>query len=547
MKRVSPALFLLVLAFALVLSGCSSTKEPKETVSSNPTEGLKDGKYDPPLTLNWAGIVNSTNVFAEGDSQNNNPWTRLYEEKYGIKVNTLWNVTTPAELNTKMNLTIASGSIPDFFNVTPAQFKQLNEAGLIEDLTDVYNKYASDTIKQTIASAGPLALKSATVNGKLMGIPNTANTQESALMLFVRADWLKNLNLPEPKTMADVLKISAAFTENDPDKNGKNDTFGIEMNKDYTRLSGFFNSYHANRGLWLPDKSGKLVYSSIQPEVKTALKQLQDMYKAGQIDPEFGAKDETKVREDIASGKIGIMYYPAWAPTLPIQAAMTKNPEMDWKWFPIPSIDATPAKAQISPPINGYWVVRKGVQHPEAILKMLDEYLKIFFDSTSLDMFNKYVTSADGKISYWMQASIFIGKPMSNAKVAESVWPALEKKDSSQLSPSAKTNYDRIIKYRAGDKTMWGNNAIYGPNGTFGIILDYDKNNLFEMTRFTDAPLPSMVGKNATLQKMEDAEFTKIILGQVGIDAFDKFVASWKAAGGDEITNEVNNWYTANK
>jgi hypothetical protein len=38
---------------------------------------------------------------------------------------------------------------------------------------------------------------------------------------------------------------------------------------------------------------------------------------------------------------------------------------------------------------------------------------------------------------------------------------------------------------------------------------------------------------------MEDETFLKIILGTAPIDDFDKFVADWKAQGGDEITAEV--------
>jgi len=48
-----------------------------------------------------------------------------------------------------------------------------------------------------------------------------------------------------------------------------------------------------------------------------------------------------------------------------------------------------------------------------------------------------------------------------------------------------------------------------------------------------------MVDKWVNLKKLEDETFLKIILGQLPIDAFDQFVADWKAQGGDEITAEV--------
>lgn len=37
----------------------------------------------------------------------------------------------------------------------------------------------------------------------------------------------------------------------------------------------------------------------------------------------------------------------------------------------------------------------------------------------------------------------------------------------------------------------------------------------------------------------------KIIMNQVSIDEFDKFVEEWKKLGGDDITAEVNEWYAS--
>jgi len=44
------------------------------------------------------------------------------------------------------------------------------------------------------------------------------------------------------------------------------------------------------------------------------------------------------------------------------------------------------------------------------------------------------------------------------------------------------------------------------------------------------------------LLKMELETFTKIVMGESSIDAFDEFVANWKKLGGDTITDEVAKW-----
>ena len=45
---------------------------------------------------------------------------------------------------------------------------------------------------------------------------------------------------------------------------------------------------------------------------------------------------------------------------------------------------------------------------------------------------------------------------------------------------------------------------------------------------------------------MQDEVYTRIMMG-AQITEFDKFIADWKAAGGDAITKEVNDWYKETK
>lgn len=61
---------------------------------------------------------------------------------------------------------------------------------------------------------------------------------------------------------------------------------------------------------------------------------------------------------------------------------------------------------------------------------------------------------------------------------------------------------------------------------------------------FYGLPTATQVAKGAQLDKMMQESFTKIIMG-APMDEFDKFVASWKSLGGDQITAEVNDWYSS--
>lgn len=64
--------------------------------------------------------------------------------------------------------------------------------------------------------------------------------------------------------------------------------------------------------------------------------------------------------------------------------------------------------------------------------------------------------------------------------------------------------------------------------------------------KFVGALTPTMVERKTTLEKQQNEMFVKIILGDP-IDKFDQFVKDWQKLGGDQITQEVNEWYAATK
>ena len=75
-----------------------------------------------------------------------------------------------AQAEHKINdLKAEEGDLPDVFQVTTAQLKQCIELGLIADLTDVFEKYASDGLKES-EHAYELGFQSGFSDGKLYGI-----------------------------------------------------------------------------------------------------------------------------------------------------------------------------------------------------------------------------------------------------------------------------------------------------------------------------------------------------------------------------------------
>lgn len=545
--------FASVVLLSTVLAGCTSnsgnngsggSSNGTSSPSNRADEEKAPDRYDPPIELTTVTFDYGTDKFGEGDDLNNNAWTREIMDRYGIAINTLWSVPG-AQYEQKSNLMIASNDLPDFFAVKPLQFAQLAKAGLIEDMTDAYSKHASEGIKKVMTESGEEPLQSATIDGRLMAIPWTGTVRESVPVLWIREDWLNKLGLQKPKTMDDLLAISKAFTEEDPDGNGEDDTFGLAVAKDLASLIGFFNGHHVYRGIWLKQEDGTLAYSSIQPEMKAPLQKLQDMYKEKQLDREFGVKDLGKAFEMVGEGKIGMLYGSMGYSTFPL---VNLTPDQEWTPVAAPSVDDKPTKFQHGLNIaNYYWVVKKGTKHPEAIFKLIELWLEKFYYSTVDEDYNQFVVDQDGA-TIWNNAPVKVYLSYNNVNLHRHLLPLLKKdgeateQELAQLTPTERVWYRSMIDYKNGDMKQWGRDRKAGINSSSAIVDEYIDNNQFMPDQFISTPTPAMAKKWANLLKMEDEMITNIILGEP-ISQFDRFVSDWKKLGGDEITKEVNEWH----
>jgi putative aldouronate transport system substrate-binding protein len=353
--------------------------------------------------------------------------------------------------------------------------------------------------------------------------------------------------------MAELVAVAKAFKEQDPDGNGKADTYGFGLAKDFVTggtvsgaqdMVGLIYGFHAYPGGWLKDASGSLVYGSIQPEMKTALTNLQQMFKDGLIDGEFAIKDSTKVQEDEAAGKVGISFGMMWNSIWPLQASIDKDPNAVWIPLPLVSADDKPALCILSSPVGNWHVVNKNYKNPEALVKMVNLWVELM-EGPNAQM-TVYGTNPEGKEIFKM--SMFrTWIPTQNMDDYLAVKDAIDTKDASKLTGRNPTLLDQVQKFQAGDTKQYGYALVFGPGGSQAICADVYKNNAWVTNEFYGAPTPTMVDKNSTLLKLQNEAFTKIIMGKASIDEFDNYVAQWKQLGGDQITKEVNDWYASHK
>ncbi|ANS73257.1 ABC transporter substrate-binding protein [Paenibacillus yonginensis] len=562
MKRKKKGLALLtgLLVISMALSGCGSgnsngknnsaageASTGANTAASEPGDPF--GAYNPPVTLSAVKMLSEEVKFPEGQDIEHNVWSDLYKQM-GIDVKYKWTVTGSDQYDSKLNIAIASKDLPDFMMVNETQLRQLADAGQLADLTEAFNNYASDDLK-AVMKIDENALPSATFDGKLLAIPSTQPViGGSAPLLWVRADWMKKLGLQAPTTMDDVVKMAEAFAANDPDGNGKADTYGLGLTQKIgqsTDSIGIFNGYGAYPQIWVDDGSGGLQYGSIQPEMKEALATLQKMYAEKLIDPEFGVKDTVKMFETITSNKLGMVVGPSWYPAWPFWDMVKADPSVDWVSYPMPSVKGGEATVQMPFSVSQYYVLKKGYSHPELIVKLANLYYqKLYSDEAEFDKYGQ-VTTATDSIGVNKYSLVEVVNPNKDLIRQQELEEALKSKSDAGISSSeTKIMFKEFKTYLDGTNPAgWSGYAANGPDGAMKQLRILNDAGKVISNGFVGAPTETMAEKKVTLDKLEIETFTKIITGEASLDSFDSFVKSWKSLGGDQITKEVNEWKTS--
>lgn len=170
------------------MAACGTEKESKqETVAAE--EGNL-GKYEETIICNMGRSTIANPKFPEGDNYEDNAYTRYLKEKLNVEVVDAFEANGE-DYDRQVSLAIASEDLPDIMRVGSKDIlDELVENDLVEDLTDVYNKYASDYIKEIYDSYDGRCLEEATYDGKLMALPGTNVDSAPLKYLSVQTGWI---------------------------------------------------------------------------------------------------------------------------------------------------------------------------------------------------------------------------------------------------------------------------------------------------------------------------------------------------------------------
>jgi putative aldouronate transport system substrate-binding protein len=485
-------------------------------------------------------------VYEPGDDETNNPWIRAWKNDLGVEVTYDWIDQGGAQYDTKLNMAIASNTLPDVFKCNYIQFRQLIQAGLLMDITEVYQNYTSQRIRD-YEKTDPDTIKTATVNGRIYGVPNYYyGVIDNPKDLWIRKDWYEAAGSPALKTVADFENLARTFM-------AAHGGYGIGFSNTLEELfmtGPMFNVYlgnpSTNTDFWYKDSTGRIKAGVSHPEMKTALTYWAKWYQEGIINPDFANADAAKMNEDIVNGKTGMQPYYQWQGWLngPNLVAAQGSDNAYMIPFPFPTVDGSQVMGQVGFPNGNLIVVNKDCPNPAAAMKLLSHVDYIMFDPDTVLTDEEFHGFTDGQREHTPGAFEIID-PLADMIQFEHVLYALKTGDTTELFTSG-------MKKKHGDSVNWitgkdpGGLGAYLQQGFDGCAYDNSKfllDNDFIVRTDMWGPPPEDFDRTVNAFDVVVQGFTRIIMGVEPVSSYERIIADWYANGGQIMEDSVNRDY----
>jgi len=490
-----------------------------------------------PVTIDWLAYQ----TVAQPDP--NSDVVKAVEKRFNVKFN-FWYVDD-ARWSDTLNIKFAAGEVPDFFRLNEANLGKYIDQGIVAELPLTALRKGAPTFVKMIDQYDPDGgIWSKTYyKGKNYGFSSVNYDATFPQTVAWRTDWLKAVGIKKiPTTLAEFEKAVYAFRNNDPDGNGKKDTYGLS-NSTFDLVFGAYGVNPAfSDGLRAPTrwevlwskKNGKYTANVTQPEVKEGLATLAKWYKDGVIDPEF------------ITGENKGGYWALSHAFLNDRIGVTGS-NMAYHWIPDGVKGAAPGRA--------YQEFMK--LHPNAAW------------GTTIDL-GKAITGPTGKagMPQWGLANetfMFSTKAMKDPRKVQAVLAMLE-------AYATDMEYSKMVSYGIKGPEFTedsdGNvlpgtlpDALEAAAGrrrgvdVFGFMSVYPdlvkktengRHVFMEQYRspgFLTLAVPSTAAESkykATLDKLVQETFIKIIIGAKPVSDFDTFVKTFRAQGGDAWEKDLN-------
>ncbi|MBQ7793648.1 MAG: extracellular solute-binding protein [Clostridia bacterium] len=262
--------------------------------------GEEQSSSDGVMKITWMGFPMDADGKADGYVE------KTIEERFNVDIEPVF--IRYSEYTDQKTMMFAGGKVPDvIYEMDPSHVQADADQGFLAKLDYSKIKEKAPDIFNVINDNQPLAWLYSRAEDENYGIPNLNYANDNIKIGVWREDWLKNVGIDKiPDTVDEMGEALNKLTYNDPDGNGKNDTYGMSGTLAWNGMFiDIFGAYNSLPFGWI-EKDGKVVYGGLQDETKDALTKLAEWYADGVIHPDF-ITDSTSgtVKEKFVNGQIG--------------------------------------------------------------------------------------------------------------------------------------------------------------------------------------------------------------------------------------------------
>ena len=540
------------LAFAMMASVSACSAKSEETGATETGSGAAADTEAVTIMMGRQTLQNPK--LPEGDTYENNAYTRMLEDKLNVKIVDEFEANGD-DYDRQVSLALSAGDIPDIMKVTTLdELQELYENDLIADLTESYESHASDYLKGIYDSYGGRALENVAFDGKIMAIPGT-NADSGPSIVWIRSDWMDSLGITVDEdgngciTIEELEMVAKEFVDKNPG-NAEN-VVGIALASWLTSgdpdgtysMNSLAYAMGAFPKTWY-EKDGGIIYGSTTEEMKNALSTAAGWYRDGILDPQVGTRTWDDITALLANGQTGIAFGTWHIPDWILNNVYALNKDASFQAYALEDANGK-VNCKHNDATNGYMVVSKEFAHPELAVEIANLFYDELANSSS-------VAEEFPEVAKYMEDGVDGSTRPFNIEVNSYTSLLDDYKDLKQCldgeitveeihSAEQRTNAAVIGAYLEGteDATGWAkyHSRMKGVN----LIYELTEQDLFSwLTPVFPQTTPTMETNWANLEKLEEETFIKIVTGVEDVETgFAQFVENWNAQGGAQIIDEI--------
>lgn len=538
--------FLIGLALTVILVLALMPTDPKSReMVDKPSPVDWEHVHDDPaqkLTIRWQGTI----AYPGGKADS---WIeRNLEERFNLELDPVFMDANAYER--RRPLMLVGGDIPDvMWSGDPLQVRANLRNGFIMEIPyEVILQHAPHYVR-LVNTYGKEAWLYTQYQGRNFGLPTVHAEGNRPRIGCWRLDWLKRVGIDKvPETVEEMREALHRFRHNDPDGNGRQDTYGWSPN--ITHWSLIFDTVFAAYDVLAFDfmkRDGKVVWGGLLPETKEALRELRKWHAEDLFDPDFvldtqGRQSESKFN----NGRVGYVH--------PVDMFgnydQTSESSM---WGKTRAFDPR-SELVAGPPLRNKAGQRRGrswggaahiiqfgkhlEQHPEKVIRVLKMVDAIAADEAL------YMDIRTGKrgLHWEYNPKAYVGP--KGKVIKEGIVPLPPYDD------------DNRVKENSAE-LLGGGNSFFFP-GSMDPLYDEKyisvaERDWLEQNRNAEWGMKNVLGKADVvpssgrylrdLLNYQMTFFVEIVIGTRDIDEFEDFVLEWRRRGGDVILEEANLMY----